>query len=110
MRRVLALIAAAITLSLLLGYVLGASAQEKGVRIVVNGKKIQCNPPAFIQDGRVFVPLRFVAEALGAKVEWNGAESTVLITHSFTISTLAIQTPEGTRVITFPAFSDQLVK
>ena len=42
------------------------------VTIVINGKK--CTPrdtPAIVIDGRVFVPLRFVAEELGYTVSWD---------------------------------------
>lgn len=80
MRRVLALVAIATTLSLILGYALGVSAQEYPVRIVVNGKEIPCDPPAFIRSGRTFVPVRFVSEALGANVDWDGLSFAVIVT------------------------------
>jgi S1-C subfamily serine protease len=35
--------------------------------------------PPFAADGRTFVPLRFIGEALGAAVNWNGATKTVSI-------------------------------
>ncbi|MCL1997334.1 MAG: stalk domain-containing protein [Turicibacter sp.] len=35
-----------------------------------------------IQDGQVFVPLRFVAENFGIDVEWNAATATITITHA----------------------------
>jgi len=34
---------------------------------------------AYIKDGRTFVSVRFVAEALGAKVEWDGEDKKVTI-------------------------------
>ncbi len=36
-------------------------------------------PPQLL-DGRTLIPLRFVSEAMGAKVDWNGAEKLVSIT------------------------------
>ncbi len=36
--------------------------------------------PKINSDGRTLLPVRYVAEALGAKVEWNEADRTVLIT------------------------------
>lgn len=42
------------------------------VTIFINGKK--CTPrdtPAIVVDGRVFVPLRFVAEQMGYSVSWD---------------------------------------
>ena len=45
----------------------------------VNGQKVQMDASAFIADGRTFTPARFVAENLGAKVEWNEEARTVTI-------------------------------
>jgi len=56
------------------------------IKLVVNGKEIVCDSLAFIKDGRTFVPIRFVAEALGAKVEWDGATNSVVITTAEKIS------------------------
>lgn len=36
----------------------------------------------FIQDGKTMVPLRFIAEELGMKVNWNNAERTISLTNS----------------------------
>ncbi|MFS0723387.1 stalk domain-containing protein [Paenibacillus sp. 1P07SE] len=46
---------------------------------VVNGKTQQLDAPAQLLQGATMVPLRFVAEALGAEVAWDGAERTVRI-------------------------------
>jgi hypothetical protein len=48
----------------------------------VNGQQQQLSVPATVTDGSTFIPLRFVAEALGAYVEWQAADSTVDITTS----------------------------
>lgn len=45
----------------------------------VNGKEIKLEQPAVITQGRVMVPLRFVAEGLGCKVDWNEQERLVTI-------------------------------
>ena len=37
----------------------------------VNGKAVTLDSPAFIQNDRTYTPVRFIAEALGAQVEWN---------------------------------------
>ncbi|PQV64157.1 Copper amine oxidase N-terminal domain-containing protein [Abditibacterium utsteinense] len=39
---------------------------------LVNGRSIRLEQPATLINGRTFVPLRFVAEATGAQVDWNG--------------------------------------
>ncbi len=46
----------------------------------VNGKKVKLDSPAFIENGRTFTPLRFVAEELGANVEWIAEDKKVVIT------------------------------
>lgn len=46
----------------------------------VNGEIADVGTPPIVAEGRVMVPLRFLAQALGAKVEWLGADRTVAIT------------------------------
>ncbi|WP_170880352.1 WG repeat-containing protein [Paenibacillus odorifer] len=46
----------------------------------VNGKSVTLTAAAFTLNGNTMVPLRFVAEALGAKVGWNNSTQTVIIT------------------------------
>jgi uncharacterized protein YkwD len=46
----------------------------------VNDKPVILDVPAIIISSRTMVPLRFISESLGAKVEWNGDTRTVLIT------------------------------
>ena len=45
----------------------------------VNGEAVKMDSSAFIADGRTFTPARFVAENLGASVEWNEEARTVTI-------------------------------
>jgi hypothetical protein len=46
----------------------------------VNGQSQTLDSPPFVQGSRTLVPLRFVAQALGANVDWNNSTSTVTIT------------------------------
>jgi Copper amine oxidase N-terminal domain. len=46
----------------------------------INGEEVRLDAEPFIQDGRTLVPLRFVAENLGAGVQWDGANRRVIIT------------------------------
>lgn len=46
----------------------------------INGTKKSLDVPAKSVNGRTLVPLRFVSEALGCKVEWKSAQSLVVIT------------------------------
>ncbi len=48
--------------------------------IVINGQTYLLDAPAFIEDGRTYLPLRAVMEALGADVTWNDNTDTVTIT------------------------------
>ena len=57
----------------------------------VSGEPVTLDVPAQIRDGRTLVPLRFVAEALGAAVAWDGAALSITITASVP----ALVSPEG---------------
>lgn len=41
------------------------------VRVLVDNQEVASDVPAHVADGRTFVPLRFVAQALGAEVAWD---------------------------------------
>lgn len=45
----------------------------------INGKKYELDVPPTIINGRTLVPIRFIAESLGAKVDWDGKTRTVKI-------------------------------
>ena len=47
---------------------------------VVNGQAVKLDSPAFIENSRTYMPVRFVAETLGATVAWDAATSTATIT------------------------------
>jgi len=46
----------------------------------VNGVAVKLDSPAFIMDDRTYLPLRFIAENLGADVEWLADELKIVIT------------------------------
>ena len=46
----------------------------------VNGLTVTLDAPAFIENSRTYLPVRFVAENLGASVAWDGATSTATLT------------------------------
>ncbi len=45
----------------------------------VNGQSRALPVAPFVRDGRTLVPLRFIAEALGARVQWVAAEQKILL-------------------------------
>lgn len=49
------------------------------VTVKVNDKCIKMDSQPYIKDDRVYVPIRFVAEALGSKVDWIAEQKKVLI-------------------------------
>lgn len=46
---------------------------------LVNGKTIELDIPPEIKDGRTLVPMRFVAENIGAKITWYAQEKKIII-------------------------------
>jgi len=49
------------------------------VNAYVNGVLVKLDQPPIVLNGRTLVPVRFIGEALGAKVEWDGENYTVHI-------------------------------
>lgn len=45
----------------------------------VDGRTTALEAPALVYRGRTYVPLRFIAEAMGVKVEWHEATQSILI-------------------------------
>ncbi len=43
-------------------------------------KEVELDSPAFVENDRTYLPLRFVAEKLGADVKWDNATQTITIT------------------------------
>lgn len=57
-----------------------SSMATQSIKLIINNQEIQCDTPPQIINGRVMVPARFVAEPLGATVEWDGENKVVRIT------------------------------
>jgi len=51
-----------------------------GMTMKLDGKAVPSDVPPFIESGRTFVPVRFVSEALGAKVDWDAGTGAVTVT------------------------------
>ncbi|GEM_PF-494858 len=45
----------------------------------INDKTVKLDAPPIIREGRTFVPIRFISEAFGAQVLWDGTERKVTI-------------------------------
>ncbi len=70
-----------LTGSLVIALIVSASlASSQNIKLFVNGKEIATDVPPQIVDGRTLVPVRVVAEQLGAKVEWDELSKKVSVT------------------------------
>lgn len=49
------------------------------ISLKVNGKFIKTDAPPYIKDGRTFVSLRFISQALGADISWVKEENKALV-------------------------------
>ncbi len=49
----------------------------ENVTVVLDGKKVESDVAARIENGRTLVPMRAIFEAFGMNVEWNGEEKSV---------------------------------
>ncbi|RKD30103.1 copper amine oxidase N-terminal domain-containing protein [Thermohalobacter berrensis] len=49
------------------------------IKIEVDNKEVSTDTEPFIYNDRVYVPLRFVAEAMNAKVSWENEENKAII-------------------------------
>lgn len=47
----------------------------------INGNSVNLDVPAVVIKGNTLVPTRFIAESLGAKVEWDGSTRSVMINY-----------------------------
>jgi len=65
--------------------------------MTVNGKVVQLDAAPEIKDGRTFLPLRAIAEAFGAQVEWNA--DTQGITVTLGSNTIGLQIGNNTAVV-----------
>jgi len=87
-RRLQVFTTAALTVVFVVSLALGAGAATgtknlsaifRNIQIVVNGAFVQAEEEPFIINGRTYVPLRVISEALGAWVDWNQATSMITI-------------------------------
>lgn len=60
-----------VILLFILGVGYGQPAEAADVQVEVNGERIQSDQPPIITSDRVMVPMRALAEALGAEVGWD---------------------------------------
>lgn len=67
-----------------------ANLYVSGIEVILNGSYIAFDQPPVIVNDRTMVPLRAIAEALGASISWDGATSTITITKGGNVITMAV--------------------
>lgn len=70
----------ALAFSLIFGGTAGKAFAGYTMELFVDGAEIRCDAPPYIENGRTFVPMRFAAEPLGAKVKWDNTAKTATFT------------------------------
>ncbi len=68
---------------------------QEVIQIKMGQYWLQSDVAPVLQDGRVLVPVRFIAEALGAVVQWNGVDRTAIITKGSRMIRLTADDPKG---------------
>lgn len=67
-----------------------ASVAQAAPKVVLDGRDLLFEVPPVNENGTVLVPLRGIFEALGARVDWDGATRTVISTRGNTTVKLTI--------------------
>ena len=67
---------------------------SKTLKVTVNGveRKVEMDVAPFIANNRTMIPIRFVAEALGFKVEWDEPSRTVILTDKDNVVKIPVDT------------------
>lgn len=88
--RIIRSLAALVFLLCLPIFVSGVQA-EQVIKIYYNGKQVSSDAPPFIdKNSRTMVPLRLIAEKMGAYVDWSMGTQIITIKNNGTLITLAI--------------------
>ena len=71
MKKFIAGLLAGIILSTAIGVAALYEANPATFKVMVNGKEFNSDPPALVVEGRTYLPLRAIGEALGVPINWN---------------------------------------
>ncbi len=59
-------------------------ANDSEINLYLDGQALQLNEPARLMSGHTMVPLRALAEAMGARVDWEASEKKITVTKADT--------------------------
>lgn len=85
-----------IILIILSGIFCCTASTDAEIKLIANGKTIECEVPPVIRDSRTLVPIRAVAEASNAEVSWNERKRQVYIMSGDTEIYLTIDSKTAT--------------
>jgi|GEM_PF-2236038 len=68
--------------------------RDDDITVYCNGSRIMFDQPPIVENDRVLVPMRFIFEALGTKVEWENETQTVTAAKDDIVIVLHIGSPE----------------
>ena len=83
-------------------YALVGSIEEGSVNLMVNNTPVTSDVPAYIENNRTMVPVRFISEALNAEVNWDSGTRRVTIISS---SGITIELTIGDTIMAFYGMS-----
>ncbi len=52
---------------------------SNNIKLIINGKEIQCDVPPQLINGRVLIPARAILEAIGAQVTWDSTNQEIIV-------------------------------
>lgn len=64
-------ISGAILFGVMGAFAISYTANVAGFKVLVNGKEFVSDPPALVVEGKTYLPLRAIGDALGVAVNWN---------------------------------------
>ncbi|BCM93871.1 hypothetical protein IAD21_05766 [Abditibacteriota bacterium] len=72
-------------LALTLGTMAGAASAQDGVRVRINGAPFRTQVAPVTENGRVLVPMRAIFEKLGARVDYNNLDRSIVARRDGTV-------------------------
>ncbi|MED1792343.1 N-acetylmuramoyl-L-alanine amidase family protein [Brevibacillus nitrificans] len=89
-RRLYPLLLSLLLLLCIPGWAAASSAGEETVNLMIGGQAVSPEVPPEIKNGRTLVPVRVIAEGLGAVVDWDPADRKATITRGSQKLTLTL--------------------
>ncbi len=72
-----------------------AAVSDETVRLVIEGQQVEPDVPPVINQGRTLVPVRVIAEGIGARVEWEQTKRKATVTSGDKKVVLALDSNEA---------------